>query len=271
MNARSVFWVFLLFGFALMVLKHDGGVQAAEPQQDFDCADNPSIPTVECEALLAFYHATGGDDWTNSTGWLSDFDPALWHGVTVNEGHVESLILDNNNLTGGLPAQLADLSRLVELNLRENQLSGTLPAGIGSLNQLVILDLSNNQFGGSLPGGLFNLTNLQFLYLDHNQFSGFLSEGFGDLTKLNKLWLNDNYFLGFPPSTFINLNQLDPADTVDPSQDGLNLDYNRLCVPANYPQAGNPLHQFLNLKDPDFHVRQNCLPPFEVFLPMVQR
>lgn len=258
-------------GLALLFSSSDGSAQAADPQQDFDCADVQSIPVIECEALAAFYHATGGNGWTQSSGWLVESDPTLWHGVTVNEGHVEKLVLQNNNLTGSLPAQLADLSRLTELNVRDNQLSGALPAGIGSLSSLIILDLSNNQFSGGLPAGLFNLTALRFLYLDHNQFGGFLSDGFGSLTNLDKLWLNDNYFLGFPPSAFTNLTQLDPADSVNPGNDGLNLDDNRLCVPANYPQTGNPLHEFLNLKDPDFHQRQNCHPPFEVFLPMVQR
>ncbi len=263
--------LFVSIGLALLFSSSDGSAQAASTQQDFDCADVQSIPVIECEALVAFYHATGGDGWTNSTGWLVEEDPAQWHGVTVSEGHVGTLILNDNNLTGSLPAQLADLSRLTELNLRENQLSGRLPAGIGNLSLLIILDLSNNQFSGGLPEGLFNLTALKFFYLDHNQFDGFLSNGFGNLTNLNKLWLNDNYFLGFPPSTFTNLTQLVPADSVNPENDGLNLDYNRLCVPANYPQTGNSLHEFLNSKDPDFHQHQTCHPPFEVFLPMVQR
>ena len=34
--------------------------------------------------LTAFYHATGGADWTNSEGWLSDGPLDEWHGVATD-------------------------------------------------------------------------------------------------------------------------------------------------------------------------------------------
>jgi len=39
-------------------------------------------------------------------------------------------------------------------------------------------------------------------------------------------------------------------------EDGLDLDYNTLIVPAGYPVAGNLLHDFLIAKDPNWHLRQ---------------
>ena len=33
------------------------------------------------ESLTALYNATGGADWKNSSGWLSDEHIASWHGV----------------------------------------------------------------------------------------------------------------------------------------------------------------------------------------------
>ena len=33
------------------------------------CQANGQIPTVECEALLAFYNSTDGPNWFDSRGW----------------------------------------------------------------------------------------------------------------------------------------------------------------------------------------------------------
>jgi hypothetical protein len=78
--------------------------------------------------------------------------------------------------------------------------------------------------------------------------------------------------MGFPPQGMTALTGLlEPAQLPPDDLDGLNLNDNFFCVPAGYPQPGNPLHQFLNQKDPDFHLYQTCIPTFEVFLPMIRR
>ena len=48
--------------------------------------------------------------------------------------------------------------------------------------------------------------------------------------------------------------------------DGLDLDYNYLNIPAAYPDPSNPLHLFLNQKDPDWHMRQyiDCFSMVEI-------
>ena len=35
------------------------------------------------EALVAFYHATGGPNWDDRTNWLSAAPLSDWHGVTT--------------------------------------------------------------------------------------------------------------------------------------------------------------------------------------------
>lgn len=257
----------------ILLFARDGAVIARpNPQTDF-CQTVTDIPKNECEALAAFYVSTGGDGWSVNSGWLTETEAASWHGVFVDEGRVARLILDGNNLQGSLPPEIGILSGLTEIVLSRNQLSGSLPTAIGSLNQLTILDLSENRLGGALPAELFTLTSLQYLYLDHNQFGGVLPAAIANLTNLNVLWLNQNRLMGFPPQGMTALtNLLDPAQPSQPDDpDGLNLNDNFFCIPDGYPQAGNPLHQFLNQKDPDFHEHQTCVPVFEVFLPMIRR
>ncbi len=49
-------------------------VQAQGPAT-FDCAAVTEIPQSECEALVAFYISTDGDNWINHSGWLQTNTP----------------------------------------------------------------------------------------------------------------------------------------------------------------------------------------------------
>ena len=81
-------------------------------------ADGGSVASDRA-ALVALYNATGGASWRLSTNWLSDRPLNAWDGVTTNsDGRVAGLDLFNNQLTGPIPAELGDLTRLRELELR---------------------------------------------------------------------------------------------------------------------------------------------------------
>lgn len=47
--------------------------------------------------------------------------------------------------------------------LQNNAISGPIPAAIGKLEKLHTLDLSNNTFSGEMPTSLGNLKNLNYL------------------------------------------------------------------------------------------------------------
>ena len=79
-------------------------------------------------ALAALHAAGGGEDWTDSEGWLSDAALAGWHGVgTDSLGRVATLDLAANGLAGRLPAGLGDLTAMTALRVGDNALSGRLP------------------------------------------------------------------------------------------------------------------------------------------------
>ena len=44
-------------------------VQAAPAA--FDCSTATGMPQSECEALVALYESTDGDNWNDNTGWLT--------------------------------------------------------------------------------------------------------------------------------------------------------------------------------------------------------
>ena len=84
------------------------------------------------EALVALYNATNGGNWRYNDNWLSDAPLGEWHGVTTNDdGRVTVLYLNNNELSGEIPAELGSLSNLQLLSLGGNSLSGGDTGGAG--------------------------------------------------------------------------------------------------------------------------------------------
>ena len=80
---------------------------------------------------MALYNATDGPNWTNSSNWLSDSLVGQWYGVTTNDiGRVTILDLNNNQLSGEIPAELGNLGNLEAIRLAGNQLTGCVPAGL---------------------------------------------------------------------------------------------------------------------------------------------
>ena len=111
------------------------------------------------EALVAFYNATDGENWDKSDNWLSDAPLGEWWGVfSNNDGRVTKLRLQDEDLSGEIPAELSSLSNLTVLHLENNDLSGEIPAELGSLSNLTVLHLENNDLSGEIPAELSSLS-----------------------------------------------------------------------------------------------------------------
>jgi|GEM_PF-1846706 len=233
------------------------------------CANPLGVPDSEYNALVALYNSTDGPNWTDNTNWLTE-NPD-WYGVDITGGHVRSLNLCNNNLTGPIPGELGNLANLSTLSLYDNHLSGSIPPQIGNLTNLGGLNLDYNDLTGSVPpelgnlfsaGGIFlgsnhltgqipaelgNLTNLQFLGLDRNQFSGPIPVELGNLHNLYGLYLDGNQFAGEVPSWITGLTHLWYLD----------VGYN--CFTSTDPAV----QSFLSMADPDWQYTQT-VPPANV-------
>ncbi len=172
-----------------------------------------------------------------------------------NVTYMHVLSLSGNQLSGGIPVELGKLSSLISLNLKSNQLSGSIPPELENLTYLEILNLSSNQLSGSIPSQLVSLTYMTTLDLSSNQLIGNIPSELGSITSLKSLWLQNNKLSGDIPTTFINLvNIYDPGQ--NNGQDGLELDFNLLNVPPNYPDPLDPLQIFLSKKDSDWQLSQ---------------
>ncbi len=146
-------------------------IEVDAPPTFIDCAAQTQLPAAECDALLAFYNATSGTNWTHNNGWLAFVSPCDWFGISCDAGHVLSIDLHDNRLNGHIPAELGDLSKLADLRLYSNQLSGSIPPELGDLSNLVTLDLSYNALDGEIPPQIATLANLEFgaLNLGYNK------------------------------------------------------------------------------------------------------
>ena len=203
--------------------------------QEFDAATDRA-------ALVDFYNATGGANWTNHANWLSNAPLGEWHGVNTDDagrvtelrllengligpipgtlGNLSNLNLINfggNDLTGPIPTQLQNLGNLEELNLWENRLTGPVPDWLGSLGNLTRISLHGNQLSGTIPSELENLSALTHLTLSENLLTGELPVELGNLTKLELIRLAGNQFTGCIP------------DSLQPVADN---DFNRLGLPV---------------------------------------
>jgi Leucine-rich repeat (LRR) protein len=244
-----------LLGLALLFILPLG--QAAT-----DCAVVTEIPTVECEALIALYDSTDGENWKRNTGWNVTNTPCSWRGITCDGGHVTVITLESNQLTGSIPAELGNLSNLESLSLDYNQLSGSIPAELGNLSNLSELYLYDNQLTGSIPTELGNLSNLEYLYLHRNQLSGSIPTELGNLSNLNALYLYNNQLSGSIPTELGNLSNLGGLDLSNNQFSGsiptelanlsawISLRNNELC--------GNIPLEFLN-SDADLVIDHNHL------------
>ena len=138
-----------------------------------DCAcpqdSATDIPPGEYAALYALYTATGGDNWTDNTYWLSSFPVSSWHGITVENGHVTGVVLPSNNLTGTIPPELGNLPNLLSLMLDSNNLTGEIPPELGNLNSLLLMWLDGNNLSGELP--LFLADPPEYLDLRYNHLT----------------------------------------------------------------------------------------------------
>ena len=160
-------------------------------------------------ALEALYEATDGPNWWRKSNWLSDEPLSEWYGVLTNEqGRVRALILYENQLSGPIPPDLGQSTRLEFLSLYGNQLGGPIPPELGRLTELQILQLNENRLSGPIPPELGGLTRLDVLLLYENELSGPIPRELGRLTRMHYVSLYGNELSGPIPVELGNLTAL---------------------------------------------------------------
>ena len=111
---------------------------------------------------LAYIEMNNGEGWKKK--WFFDDEshsPFGLSGVEISNGHVTSINLSSNNLTGAFPYTLLLLPELKVLNISNNNLTGDIGLAMAAFKQknpsktftIQKLDVSDNKFSGNI--GLF--------------------------------------------------------------------------------------------------------------------
>lgn len=93
---------------------------------------------------------------------------------------------------------------ITQLSMPGQQLNGTIPAEIANLEGLQQLDLGDNNLGGALPTSIYSMASLQRLYLENNQLTGTLTEDVAGWTNLETISLGNNAIGGSIPTSLLS-------------------------------------------------------------------
>ena len=180
-----------------------------------------TVENPDRAALVALYEATDGPNWVDNENWLTDAPLGQWHGVdTDREGRVVRIRLGGawdaenqrympHGLSGPIPAELGNLTRLASLRLGSNDLTGPIPPELGLLASLDYLYLAGNDLTGPIPAELGNLAKLESLSLWSNALTGPIPPELGNLGNLTEVYLSDNALTGPIPPELGNLAKLE--------------------------------------------------------------
>lgn len=211
--------------------------------------DGTGVTVAECEALVALYNSTGGDDWVQNDGWGTDPNPCDWAFVECEGGTVgpvarlkffggnnmvgtlppelgqlyglEVLVLEmEEGITGTIPVELSQLSQLNALLLARTHLNGPIPPALGNLNKLSSMNLTSNDLTGPIPALFKNLDDLEVLQLWSNNLSGEIPAELALLSKLERLDLFGNNLTGSIPPELGSIGTLQTLLLTDNSLTG---------------------------------------------------
>nr|GMC47315.1 probable LRR receptor-like serine/threonine-protein kinase At1g56140 isoform X1 [Ipomoea batatas] len=137
------------------------------------------------------------------------YNPAIKCTCSSTVCHITALKVQAQDVTGGIPDELWNLTSINDLNLGQNYLNGTLSRSIGNLRRLQYLTVGKNALSGVLPKELGMLTDLRSFSISTNNFSGSLPSELGNLKKLTQLYIDSSGVSGPIPPSFANLLNLE--------------------------------------------------------------
>lgn len=214
---------------------------------------------LEREALIEFYEALDGDNWTRNDNWCSDKPISEWYGLVVSDdGYVWGIVLYQNNLSGEIPSVVGAFKNMRYLSLQYNNITGRIPDVFGEMPELYSLSLRNNKIS-AFPYEMNSLRHLMQLYLSGNDLNCEIPESIGELSKLQCLQLQNSGLYGEIPESIGDLTELRD----------LFLESNNLSgeIPASMGnlvnlERVNLLHNQLTGKIPESVMNLDCWPHY---------
>ena len=196
-EGKLVFKDIALYGIKLTdqirIVQNDGTAQQTSINYTQVVFGKP-LTDEEFEILKKIYNSTNGAQWTQK--WdisQNKLHEVSWYGVGTKEGHVVSLSLAANNLSGALPAELSNLTYLETLNLQSNAIEGSLPADLGKLTNLKTLNVQSNKFSGTIPV-LYGISGLKKFSISGNLYKGTIPGHLNEFENIEQIDLSNNGF-----------------------------------------------------------------------------
>ena len=118
------------------------------------------------------------------------------------------LELNYNSFHGNIPKEIGNMTKLQRLWLHENNFFGEIPASILNLKELKSLILRSNSLSMEIPIDIGNLSNIFYLDFSNNKLTGTISSSIQKLTKLDTLSFGNNFLTGTIPSYIQKLTKL---------------------------------------------------------------
>ncbi len=177
-----------------------------------------AIPSSERAVLVTLYDTTNGASWERNGGWKdAPGTECSWYGVTCDSGQttVTGISLGYNNVAGPVPTSITSLPNLEIFDLTANPLTGSLPIQLTQLSKLRELRLGQfygNPLGGTISSAIANLTNLEILDLNGNGLTGTIPPAIATLPKLRQLSLWVNQLTGEIPAALFTKPTLEYLD-----------------------------------------------------------
>ena len=160
---------------------------------------------IQRYALAVLFYSTTGEGWNSNLGFLSTKAECNWD---LGLGYFPSWY----GIMGSLPPACDNLGNVVALQVQNNDLSGTIPGEVALLSDLKFLLLNNNPLSGPIPPSLRTLTHLQVLAISSTRVTGPIPNEFGGFPLLDVLDLSANGLSGPIPTQLQDLSGLQMLD-----------------------------------------------------------
>nr|CAB3448573.1 unnamed protein product [Digitaria exilis] len=147
------------------------------------------LPNLTSLVLTKNFH--GGEEMPSDDAGIAGFPSIQYNQVS---SFPPSMVLGHNNLTGGVPAALGNLTKLHIVDLSWNSLSGPIPPELSGMTSLESLDLSHNSLSGDIPSSLTRLSFLSHFDVSFNNLSGEVPVG-GQFSTFSRADFDGNPFL----------------------------------------------------------------------------